>query len=561
MESSQTPVGTQELSVRYCETHPESRIEGFCEECKKFFCNNCAVDHTGHTTKTLDKFCEERTKDILAKISVWELATQLENEREEMSMIEKRLQKNRKDARREIALKEVVAESAEENFNQEIGYLEAIIRSLVSLEEKASTAVLKSACEEAVALFDLEDKIRGEFEALKKDLEDAKGKMEEIDREIEKVNENIQVLDYLRGDGEYKFDEERWTALLLMNERAPLFVYSEHCVNTTVDKFKAFSAVEKVFDIDAIMGQKLVSIGKRVKMSEPVKVEKRLMNGSYIRTSLSHQGILAVCACSKQYLVQLTDLNNGKQVEMRIENQADDCDNTGHEVPPNVLGRRRARGCSCHSLVGFYDDNVLLLTSKMPLREARVRSVFCEPTIEVFREIEGTHDIVSWTDVTLLHERRELYYCTTDSRLFSFNVDTRENARINVGMKIGSIASLTGIDCGAKIVFQNSERRGLKLKGWDGKETYTLNEDNTVTRVNRNNTFVLTTMFPSSSKPKNAKNAVFKYELGLMKGESMIDTNHLVKFKHSSIVRIYKDVFLAYDRDVLGWVIFRLVVP
>lgn len=450
MESSQTPVGTQGASVRYCETHPESRTEGFCEERKKFFCHNCAVAHARHATKTLDILCEERTKDVLAKVSVWELATRLENEREEMSMIEKKLQKNRKDAKREIALKEAVAESTEENFYQEIGCLEAIVRCPVGLEEKASTVVLKNACEGAVALFDLEDKIRGEFEALKKDLEDAKGNMEELDREIEKVNENIQVLDYLKGDGECKFDEGKWTAFLLMNERTPLFVPSGHCVNTAVDEFKAFSAAEKVFDIDEIMGQKLVSIGKRVKMSEAVEVEKRPMNGSYIRTPLSHQGILAACACSNQYFVQLTDLNSDKQVAMKIENQADDCDNAEREVLPNALGRRSARDCSCHSLVGFYDDDILLLTSKMPLREARVRSVSCEPTIEVFREMEGTHDIVSWTDVTLLHERRELHYCTADSKLFSLNADTRENARIAVGTKIGPIASLTRETAGLK---------------------------------------------------------------------------------------------------------------
>ena len=82
-----------------------------------------------------------------------------------------------------------------------------------------------------------------------------------------------------------------------------------------------------------------------------------------------------------------------------------------------------------------------------------------------------------------------------------------------------------------------------------------------MTRVNRNNVFALTTMFPSFSEPRNAKNAVFKHGANLVKGENTMGINHLVKFEHSSIARIYKDVFLAYDRDVLEWVIFRLVVP
>ena len=80
-----------------------------------------------------------------------------------------------------------------------------------------------------------------------------------------------------------------------------------------------------------------------------------------------------------------------------------------------------------NSFVGFYNSTTILLTCGKPLREAMVEDVSNNPDVKTFKEINGTNNVVPWTDVSLLHKRRMLYYSTFDDKLFSFNVDTREN--------------------------------------------------------------------------------------------------------------------------------------
>ena len=121
-------------------------------------------------------------------------------------------------------------------------------------------------------------------------------------------------------------------------------------------------------------------------------------------------------------------------------------------------------------------------------------------------------------------------------RLFSFNVDTRENTEIDIRRRVGPIASLTGIDSGVKAVFYS----------FDGYCTYTLNDDNTVTKVNEKQGYTLTTLFPSTSNPTNINNVVFKYGGYLMKDENKLDISELIDFEeYCSVIRVYRDIFLA----------------
>ena len=172
-----------------------------------------------------------------------------------------------------------------------------------------------------------------------------------------------------------------------------------------------------MFDIEGVMRKELVDVGAGVKMSEPLKVEKRLTTGEFVFVSLSHQGILAICASPSHsiYLAQFTDLNINRQVEVNIKSITQ---------------------------LEFYDNVVLLLTREKPLREARVEVVFENPTLETFKEIGETNNVFPYTDVSLLHEKRVLYYLTMDDEQFLFNVDTRVNVEIDVGKKVHTIASL-----------------------------------------------------------------------------------------------------------------------
>ena len=516
----------------------------------------------------LRDFCEKRKKDILGQITTSELSTQLKAKEEEMIKTRRKLQEDQKCTEGEIRTKENIIKDKKKNLSREVERLEAVNRYLLGLGEEALTVALKNSCEESLKNFDIEEKIRKEFETLESSLEDAKKKARDLEKELEKLGEEINTFKYFKGDGKYEFDDEKWTAFLILNEKTPLFkptkqktatayklksrrrhsrgapqtqkqnpcamqhqymgsnqsTSSGYCINTSVDNFKAFPSVEKVLDIEEVMKKELIDIGERVKMTEPVKVKRRLLTGNDIYTSLSHNGILAIHV--NRNALQFTDLNTNRQVDIKA---------------------------GSWTLTGFYDSIVLLLTWREPLREATIDEVFENPTIETFRVIEGPDNVYQGTDVSLLHEQRILYYVTMDDKLFSFNVDTRENTEIDVGRrKVWLIASLAGIDCGVRVGFQDRE----------DKCTYTLNNYNTITKVNEKQDNGLKAIFPSISSPTNIKNAVFKYCDYLMKNGNKLDTSKLIKFYEDySVIRVYRDIFLAYDRETNSWVLIRIIVP
>ena len=277
-----------------------------------------------------------------------------------------------------------------------------------------------------------------------------------------------------------------------------------------------------MFDIDSVMRKELIDMGEGVRMSEPVKVERELLTGSNTCASLSHDGVLAVYA---DRAIQFTDLSTDKQVKMSADN---------------------------YSLVGFYDSNALLLTWGEALREATVEDVFEHPAIETFREVEGTSDVIPFTDVSLLQERRVLYYYNAYYKLFAFDVDARANTEIGIGKKVCDIASCTGVDCGAKAVFRDC----------CDDCTYVWNNGNAVARVNEDQGHSLAALFPSASNPGDIANAVFKYGEILVKNDNAINRSKPAEFaRHGSVVRVYRDIFLCYDHDTSSWALLRFAVP
>ena len=182
-----------DIKIEYCDKHLENKIEGFCEDCKEFFCKECKVNHLGHLTKTLNKFCEERKNTILSKISINEFMVQLKGRTDKTIKERQKLDKDYDDINKTIALKETtIDESRRDCYRDEIERIEAVTRYLVGLEDEASTIALKNACEEAIVFFDLEDKIKGEFAECLEEVE----KMKEIEGEI-KTNILFRVFENL----------------------------------------------------------------------------------------------------------------------------------------------------------------------------------------------------------------------------------------------------------------------------------------------------------------------------------------------------------------------------
>lgn len=88
-----------------------------------------------------------------------------------------------------------------------------------------------------------------------------------------------------------------------------------------------------------------------------------------------------------------------------------------------------------------------------------------------------------------------------------------------------------------------------------------MNTDYTIKRKDGRQIGFLTTIFPLTSNPRNVADAVFMRG-GLVRFENRLDISHLMDPDWNyPIVRIYKDIFLCYDKSTESWVLFRLITP
>ena len=87
------------------------------------------------------------------------------------------------------------------------------------------------------------------------------------------------------------------------------------------------------------------------------------------------------------------------------------------------------------------------------------------------------------------------------------------------------------------------------------------NNDDTITNVDERQNNYLTSIFPSASNPKSIKDAVFRYSSCSVKCGNMIDTDKLKEFGGYSVIRVYRDIFLAYDKVLKSLILIRNFVP
>lgn len=310
------------------------------------------------------------------------------------------------------------------------------------------------------------------------------------------------------------------------------------CINCSVDDYCACNNADLLFDIESVMRKRMCWLGEGVGISEPVRVDKGLRS-EYVwcHVSLSFYGVLAIYSTTDNdydyqyikgdgiHIVQLTDLNTDRQVEFEVEELSN---------------------------FGFYDGSVILLTFNKPLREAIVEDIFRNHNLERFKNIGTVDNAFPVVDSAVLNETRVLYYNTLDSKLFSYNVDTKINTQMTIEQSSSWCTSLTGIDCGVRRVFQDEETY-----------TYILTKDDTVIKVDgKKRDKYLKGIFPSSSDSTNLSNAAFRYGKRLMIKGKKIYTETPIKFgDYGSIIRVYRDIFLLFDRIIMSWVLSRIVVP
>ena len=110
----------------------------------------------------------------------------------------------------------------------------------------------------------------------------------------------------------------------------------------------------------------------------------------------------------------------------------------------------------------------------------------------------------------------------------------------------------TGIDCGIKTMFYNH----------DNHKTYILDEYNAVINMDRADLDIAENILPSNSNSKNITDAVFLCHNSIILGEKTIEVKQMNALcEGHSLVRIYKDVFLVYNKEIKSWVLIRIFVP
>ena len=298
------------------------------------------------------------------------------------------------------------------------------------------------------------------------------------------------------------------------------------CIDCEIEEYCAFDNADRVLGVESVYEKRMIDIGEGIVISEPLVVEKGLrVEGEYFRASLSHQGILAIYSYDRKDIIQFTNLINGEQVEVKVEHWSN---------------------------TAFYDNKVILLTGGKPLREARVEEVFNEQDTSVFKKIGDVDEVSSYADTSLLHSRRVLCYKSIQDIPYEFNVDTRENKRIEIEQKVLYFSSLMGINCGVKAVFKDVDNRFTYILGWDNK----------VTLLHEVKEGSLTSLFASSTDPSDLSRGVLKYSNYLIKGGNRIDPREPIHFEPcQSIIRIYRDIFLLLDDNIKKWVLSRIITP
>ena len=510
----------QHAAVEFCPVHQGERLKQFCADCKAPLCQKCQ-GHDGHNVETIEAFYEKNKACLSGSLSFSSVISQLEERKKGIFDERGKLSAETSYIKQELSLKEKINKKGDLIYENELYLLESVNEYLINLEDTVSTAVFKEACVKALDLFNLENEIMEEFESLDKNLEDYEGKTKDIEEKMKKLEANLAMLECVKNAAEKgEFDEKSGLAYCFLKEKEGFDL--DYRINVTVDQFRAFPLVEKILDIEKIYDKELVDIGGRTIISEPMKVDMKLRTGN-CNVSLSHEGILAIYSDLNGNIVQFTNLSTNKQVEIEVEN---------------------------NTFSGFYDNKIILLTKEKPLRETNIEKLFNEHKIDIFEKIGCIDNINPDTDVSLIHATRILYYGSMSSKLYSFNVDTKLNQEINIGMEIRSILSLTGILCEAKIVFQGKDNK-----------IYMLNKEDKPIKLNENGWNETATIFVSTNSGFGSiEDTLMKCGTYFVKGNQKLEVENPIKLsEYHSMVRVYKDIFLLFDKKTNNWVLCRII--
>lgn len=248
-----------------------------------------------------------------------------------------------------------------------------------------------------------------------------------------------------------------------------------------------------------------------------------------MRASISHDGILAITNFTDLNLELIDVFNHDNRVDIKTEDA---------------------------TLLGFYDNKALVLTSKFPLRTISVNDLFTYGSLEKCERVENSVSVEAYSDVTFLNVRRIIYCISSDRKLFTYNVDTKKINYEFPKKDISYCASLLGINSCFSTVFK--ENMGFEiLASNSGKEQ----------QIHTMNIPMLNILL-SASNPSDIESALILYMNGRYTHKGTISSLKELGVSYNgvyAIVRIYEDIFLIYNHDEDSvdsqyWVIMRIVV-
>ena len=284
--------------------------------------------------------------------------------------------------------------------------------------------------------------------------------------------------------------------------------------------FSAFPNAEKMKYIKDSYKEDLINISENIKISKPVVFERPGFASDDCYASISHNGILAFSyRIATGYSLQFVDLLSERARSVEMDKAV---------------------------LIGFYNDEAVLIRQGCPLSVIKVDSFFDPMGYPAFEDVTEVQCGNTVSDVTRLNKTRRLYFKgNEDAALYVYNVDTKECSNVE-SQSVSSFIETTGIDLGFNTL--------MSLDA--GGAVFGIKEDNSVVSVGGNVPDGASVIIPSSKKPDDIDRWF------TVSGFVPQTNTEFMKFGNTiSLVRVWRDVFMVYDETRANWVFMRIIVP
>lgn len=297
-------------------------------------------------------------------------------------------------------------------------------------------------------------------------------------------------------------------------------------VNCSIDNFCACEGANLIEGVNELVNLPLYDSGVGLLFSEVIPLSKLTVTGTYLYASLSEYGMFA-CYSSDYESVTFTSLISDEEFEVET---------------------------SSHTMVCFYDDKVIFLTSGDRLKECSFDELRKHRDRTIMKYISENNKVDIDTDVSKVNETRRLYYLA-GGVLFEHNVNNHHEFQIDEVTDPLSIGCTTGIFINnAKCILENKTNDLMYLNN-DYEVKYIFYKDSSWT---------FSTFIPSTSSPNDINKGGKIYNNKRL----YVNEYHEIKLESSTytykrmytMVRLYRDVFILFDANSSNWLLMRLVI-